>query len=77
MASLSVRKIDDDIYRMLKRRAAEHGLSIEEEVRQIIRRAVEAPTDLGQFALECFGSAHGAKLEPLPREPHEPLDLSE
>lgn len=75
MASLSVRKIDDEVYERLRVRAAEHGTSMEEEVRRIIRRAVAAPRRLGQFALECFGPEHGVDLELPLREHHEPLDL--
>jgi len=77
MASLSVRRIDDRVYDRLRVRAAQHGVSIEEEARQIIRRAVAAPERLGELALRCFGPAHGAELEPPLRPPHEPLDLGE
>ncbi len=75
MASLSVRKIDEEVYEKLRVRAAEHGLSMEEEVRQIIRRAVAAPQRLGELALRCFGPAHGFELKSSSRQPHEPLDL--
>lgn len=40
MAQVIVCNIDDDEYRMLELRAARHGWSIEEKVRQILRRAV-------------------------------------
>ena len=76
MASLSVRRIDDDVYERLRVRAAEHGTSMEEEVRQILRRAVAAPPRLGQLALQCFGPVHGIELELPPREPHEPPELA-
>ncbi len=75
MASLSVRKIDDGIYERLRDRAARHGVSMEEEARQILRRAVVGPERLGQWAAECFGEAHGAELDLSSREPHEPLDF--
>lgn len=75
MASLSVRKIDDEVYERLKAQAAEHGVSTEEEVRRILRRAVSAPERLGELAVRLFGPDHGADLEPQPRTPHEPLDL--
>ncbi len=77
MASLSVRKIDDDVYERLRVRAAEHGVSMEEEVRRIIRTAVAAPERLSELALQCFGVSHGLELELPGREPHEPVDLSE
>jgi plasmid stability protein len=76
MASLSVRKIDDEVYERLRVRAAEHGNSMEEEVRQILRRAVAAPPRLGELALRCFGPAHGVELVLSPREPHEPPELA-
>ncbi|ACF43115.1 FitA-like ribbon-helix-helix domain-containing protein [Pelodictyon phaeoclathratiforme] len=40
MTQVIVCNIDDDENRMLELRAARHGWSIEEEVRQILRRAV-------------------------------------
>jgi antitoxin FitA len=43
MAQFVVRNLDDDIKAALKRRAREHGWSMEEEVRQILRRAVDQP----------------------------------
>lgn len=76
MASLSVRRIDDDVYEKLRVRAAEHGVSMEEEVRQILQRAVSAPRHLGEFATECFGPKHGVKLEIRRHPPHEPINFS-
>ena len=76
MASLSVRNIDDDIYERLKIRASENGLSMEEEVRQILRRAVMAPERLGDLALDCFGD-DGVELELPYREPHDPMTIGE
>ncbi len=40
MAQVIVRKLEDDVKAGLKARASEHGWSMEEEVRQILRRAV-------------------------------------
>ncbi len=42
MAQLLVRNLDDDVKARLRVRAAEHGRSMEEEVRAILRQAVEA-----------------------------------
>ena len=42
MAQFIVRNIEDDVKAGLKARASEHGWSMEEEVRQILRRAVSA-----------------------------------
>lgn len=40
LASLSIRKLDDETYDRLRGRAARHGVSMEEEIRQILKRAV-------------------------------------
>jgi len=41
MAQLIVRNLDDAVRRKLQRRAARHGRSMEEEVRDILRDAVK------------------------------------
>ena len=48
---------------------------MEEEVRQILRRAVSAPEKLGELALSLFGPEHGVELEVPERTPHNPPDL--
>ena len=40
MPSLSVREIDDTVYDRLKMRADRHGVSLEEEARQILGAAL-------------------------------------
>ena len=75
LASLSIRKLDDETYDRIRDRAARHGISMEEEVRQILKRAVAPPERLGDLFLKTFGSARGADLELIPRDPHEPVDL--
>ena len=75
MANLSVRRIDQDTYQRLRVRAAEHGVSMEEEVRQILTRAVSAPDDLGELALRLFGQKHGVELELSGRQVQEPLNF--
>ena len=75
MASLSIRKLDDETYDRLRRRALRHGVSMEEEVRQILRRTVAPPQRLGDLFLKVFGPARGVPLELPAREPHEPIDL--
>ena len=76
MASLSIRKIDDEVYEMLRIRAAKHGVSMEEEVRRILKRAVAAPERLGDLAVEYFGN-DGVDLDLPRREPHEPMSVGE
>lgn len=75
MASLSIRKLDDETYNRLRDRAARHGVSMEEEVRQVLKRAVSPPERLGDLFLKVFGPARGADLDVPHREPHEPLGL--
>ena len=41
MAQFTVRNLEDDVKTRLKRRAAHHGRSMEEEVRHILRDAVK------------------------------------
>lgn len=40
MASITIRNLDDDVKRRLRIRAAEHGRSMEEEAREILRQVV-------------------------------------
>ena len=40
MSSITIRKIDETLKKRLRRRAAEHGRSMEEEARVILRAAV-------------------------------------
>ena len=40
MTSITIRSLDDEVKRRLRIRAAEHGRSMEEEVREILRQAV-------------------------------------
>ena len=77
MASLSVRKLDDDTLSRLRIRAAKHGVSMEEEARRILKDAVSAPDRLGDLALRIFGPKHGVDLQLPERTPHEPLGLDE
>jgi antitoxin FitA len=77
MASLSVRKLDDETLSRLRIRAAKHGVSMEEEARRILKEAVTAPDELGDLALQTFGPKHGVDLQLPERTPHEPMDLTE
>lgn len=40
MASITIRSLDDEVKRRLRVRAAEHGRSMEEEAREILRQVV-------------------------------------
>ncbi len=77
MASLSVRKLDEKTLSQLRMRAANHGVSMEEEVRRILKEAVSAPERLGDLALCIFGPHHGVDLGLPEHTPHAPMDFSE
>ena len=75
MANLSIRNLDDDTYERLRLRAAKHGVSTEEEIRRILRRAAKAPNRLGDYFISRFGPRNSIELELPDRAPHEPLQL--
>ena len=68
MAQVIVRNIEIEVKTVLKQRAAQHGWSMEEEVRQILRRAVQqpepSPAKLGSRISNRFADV--GLLEPLP-----------
>ena len=75
MASITIRNLDEALKRSLRVRAAEHGRSIEEEVRAILRAAVaapEAPGDLGRRIDRRFAGLGGVELDLPAREPMRP-----
>jgi plasmid stability protein len=79
MASITIRKLDDRLKGQLKHRAAQHGCSMEEEVRKILRESLEprAAENAADIALELFGSGLGVDLELPSRRPfRKPPDLS-
>ncbi len=61
MASLSVRKLDEETVAQLRIRAARQGVSMEEEARQILKRAAAAPESLGDLAVRIFSPAYGGE----------------
>ncbi len=75
MASITIRSLEDGLKARLRIRAAEHGHSMEEEARCILRDALdrERPRNLADLALQLFGPERGVDLEPhppvTPREP--------
>lgn len=65
MASITIRNLDDDVKRRLRVRAAEHGRSMEEEARDILRQVVSqpsAPKNLGQSIHQRFAALGGVDL---------------
>ncbi|WP_295393333.1 plasmid stabilization protein [uncultured Thiodictyon sp.] len=71
MAMITIRNIDDSLKSRLRIAAAQHGCSMEEEARRILREALVSPaagtslgTRLHQRMLEVSG---GAELPPTAR----------
>ena len=59
MASIMIRDLDETLAQHLRLRAAEHGRSVEEEARELLREAVgqtAVPKDLGQVIRGRFAS---------------------
>ena len=72
MGSLTIRNIDDAVKHRLRVRAAEHGRSMEEEVREILRQAVgggASARDLGQAIHRRFAALGSVELDVPPRAP--------
>lgn len=81
MASITVRNLDANVKTRLRVRAARHHRSMEEEVRIILRDAVNdarsGPRDLAKFTRECFAPLGGVELELPKRGPmRTPPDFS-
>ena len=73
LASITVRNLDDGLKRRLRIRAAENGRSMEQEVRDILRAALDeyaAPDkNLGTAIHDLFRPFGGVELEIPPRQP--------
>jgi antitoxin FitA len=80
MAALNIRNLDETVKRRLQVRAAQHGRSMEAEVRAILTEAVREPADdAGLFTalLDRFGTLGGVELElPDRRETARAADFS-
>ena len=85
MATLTIRNIDDQVKAKLRINAAEHGVSMEEEVRQTLTRAVMSSANAADSRglatrirdrMKSMG-IEGFELEIAPREAiREPQDFS-
>ena len=80
MASITIRNLDDDVKRRLRVRAAEHGRSMEEEARDILRQVVgqpSAPRNLGEAIHARFVAVGGIDLTQPQRGPMRPTPAFE
>ena len=72
MASITIRNLDDDIKQRLRVRAAEHGRSMEEEAREILRRVMgesAPPRNLAAAIRARLAASDRVDLELPAREP--------
>jgi plasmid stability protein len=64
MASITIRNIDDELKASLRLQAARHEVSMEEEVRRILRRALNREAKgLGSQIHQRFSAIGGIDLE--------------
>ena len=80
MATLTIRDVPEETKKRLRIRAAEHGRSMEAELRAIVDRAVhltEPPENFARAIRRQFSALGGLELELPEREPlGDPPDLS-
>jgi plasmid stability protein len=73
MASITIRDLDPELKARLRVRAAQHGRSMEEEVRVILRNAIAERSSrersLAKAIHRRFESVGGVELEVPAREP--------
>ncbi len=70
MASLTIRNLEEPIKELLRIRAAHHGHSMEEEVRQILRHTLledtQLSTNLAESIQKRFAQLGGVDDLPIP-----------
>ena len=66
MASLTIRNLDEQLKSLLRLQAAQHGCSMEQEVRDILSRAVQATPAGGNFAQKIHQRFATLAVEDLP-----------
>jgi len=80
MTDITIHDLEDDLSQRLQVRAAAHGRSMEEEVRQILRETLGAQSveesNLAERLRRRFQPLGGVELPELEREPiREPVDF--
>jgi antitoxin FitA len=66
MASLTIRNFDDELKTLLRLQAARHGCSMEQEARDLLRKAVQAKPAGADFAQKIHQRFTELKVEELP-----------
>lgn len=80
MASMTIRNIDDQLKARLRVQAAQHGRSMEDEARDILRAALSTEASRSRSLVDSIRARieplGGVELEIAPREAmREPVDL--
>jgi len=80
MANLTIRNLDQGVKTRLRIRAAKHGRSMEDEVREILRTVLAeesgSETNLAQTVRRRFAPIGGVELALPPRESgRDPMDF--
>lgn len=71
MAALTIRNVDEALKQSLRIRAAQHGVSMEEEARRILRAALvraSQPQALGQRLKQRFAEVADVAFDAPPRQ---------
>lgn len=78
MSTLTIRQLDERTHARLRGRAAQHGRSVEAEVRAILDAAVDLPAENLLLALRAEVAKVGGMDLPLPARTDRPrpVDLS-
>lgn len=66
MASITIRNLDDNLKTSLRQQAALHGWSMEEEVRQILRKTIMPAQGQGSFAQRIHQRFAALGVDELP-----------
>ena len=82
MASITIRQLDEQLKARLRVRAAQHGRSMEDEARDILRSALSTgpkrPGNLADAIRQRFAPLGGVDLPDMPREAvREPIRFEE
>lgn len=78
MGNISIRQLDQQVIEKLRIQAAHEGVSMEEEIRRILTRAMHSPKKISTVFLSHFGAKHGLELDTSAHHhPHEPMDFNE
>jgi plasmid stability protein len=73
-STLTIRKFDDTLKARLRLQAAQHGQSMEQEARDILRRALHPPAEAG-LAQRIQARFAGLGADELPVPPRRPARL--